>query len=364
MAGSSNGQNDIVWPGYVAAMASLLLSLLLVCAVLIMTIGQIGSINESYQQTIARIGFGAGQDIGRLAQIAGIGDTAAGGNAAVPDDTDAATAGMNSSQLLTAQFHSARFGRKADASTADAPLVLDLANGNVDREAARQAAALAAQDKQLLAQIDLSKVDIRKIKFNNLDFSGVSLHRGLTPQQMSRIDFSAVDFGNLTPDRVKKIKPLLAKEAVLYQIELQKSRPRSVATPPQSPPRPVVAPAPAVVSTPPPAAPPAAAAAPSVPPDQYRIVFSEETTDLSRAQKAVFTSWVDNIKASGDPVRVWTEIPTGDDFLKRSAFARLQILRGWLIDAGVPAERVRIALQNSNAATLRDLTVHIEIQKR
>jgi hypothetical protein len=336
-------------------MASLLLSMLLVCAVLIMTIGQIGSISESYQQAIARIGFGAGQDIARLVQIAGMTEGPAGHGIAA-EDMGSSSPAIESTQLLTAQFHSARFGRKSGAAAADAsgnsytPLALDFGKGNFDRDAARQAAALAAQDKQLLAQVDLSKVDIRKIKFNNLDFSGVTFHRSLTPQQMAKIDFSGVDFGNLTPDRVKKIKPLLAKEAVLYQLELQKARPKALPTP-------VPIPAPAL---------PAPVPVPSAPAlvYHYRIVFTEETTDLNRAQKQLFLSWAENIKASSDPVRVWTEVPSGDDFLQSGAFARLALLRTWLIDAGVPAERVRIALQNSGNAPLRELTVHIELQKR
>ncbi len=359
MAGGSGGQNDVVWPGYVAAMASLLLSLLLVCAVLIMTIGQIGSISESYQQAISRIGFGSGEDVKRMVQIAGMTDGPAGPSMAVEDMGRDAPPPIDSSQLLTAQFHSARFGRKSGAAVAnaagnsDTPLVLDLANGIFDRDAARQAASLAAQDRQLLAQVDLSKVDIRKINFKNLDFSGVVLSRSLTPQQMAKIDFSQVDFGNLTPERIKKLKPILAKEAILYQLELQKVRPQPL---PKAAPMP---PAPASIVAVPAPTPPA-----PVPPDHYRIAFTEEATELNRTQKQLFLSWVESIKASSDPVRVWTEVPSGDDFLQRSAFARLQLLRTWLIDAGVSSQRVRIALQNGGTAPLREVTVHLELQKR
>lgn len=361
MAGSSNGQNDIVWPGYVAAMASLLLSLLLVCAVLVMTIGQIGSISESYQQTISRIGFGAGQDIGRLAEIAGLSDdpvnesasggiSGASGGSEIPD----------SKQLLTAQFHSAKFGRKAATATtdvggtSDTPLVLDVGNARFDRDAAKQAAALAAQDKQILSQVDLSKVDIRKIRFNNFDFSGIVLNRNLTAQQMAKIDFSGVDLSHLTSDRVKKIKPFLAKEAILYQIEIQKSRPRSflsqaINTSP-APTLPVIVPKPPV--TPMPAT------------GQYRIVFSDETTELNRAQRQLFLNWVDSLKTSTELVRVSTEIPAGDDFLQRSAFSRLQLVRSWLLDAGLSSDRVRIALLNAGSAPLREMSLSIELQKR
>ena len=101
-----------------------------------------------------------------------------------------------------------------------------------------------------------------------------------------------------------------------------------------------------------------------MPPDHYRIAFTEEATELNRTQKQLFLSWVESIKASSDPVRVWAEVPPGDDFLQRSAFARLQLLRTWLIDAGVSSQRVRIALQNGGTAPLRELTVHLELQKR
>lgn len=358
----------MLWPGYVASMASLLLSLLLLLSVLIMTIVNIGNISESYLQAIARIGFGSGQDIGSLAQLSGIADNAP-GKATPAKEIDASPPPrLDSTQILSAQFHSARFGRRSSASTPDAagssdqPLVLDLGTANFDREAAKQAAALAAQDQQLLTQVDLSKVDIRKIKFNNLDFSGVTLHRGLTPQQMSKVDFSGVDFAGLSPDRVKKIKPFLAKEAIIYQLELLKTRPKVIAKPkPDQAPAPV-APIPPIPTTVPavtvPAQPPALTA------DHYRIVFTEETTELNRTQKQQFLTWTDSIKATGEQVRIWTEVPAGDDFLQRSALARLQMLRTWLIDAGVTADRVRIALQNAGTAPIRDLTLHIELQKR
>ena len=49
MAASSSELTDGIWPGYVAAMASLLLSLVLVLAVLAVTISQIGTITETVQ---------------------------------------------------------------------------------------------------------------------------------------------------------------------------------------------------------------------------------------------------------------------------------------------------------------------------
>lgn len=356
MAGGSGGQNDIVWPGYVAAMASLLLSLLLVCAVLVMTIGQIGTLSEGYQQAMARTGFGTGQDISRLAKLAGLDDSAASSAASDTSSRRFVSASADIPPDFIARFHSTRFGRNAQAGestdgSSKRPLVLDLAKGHFDPDAARQAAALAAQDRQLLAQVDLSRVDIQKIRFNHLDFSGVALHKSLTPAQMARIDFKGVDFGNLTPERVQKIKPLLAKEAIRYQLALHKSAGKTVTAPP--PP----VPAPPVLATPPPSP-------PAVPLEHFSLTFVDETWDLQRTQKTQFSAWADILKTAREPVRLWAEVPAQDDLLKRSAYARLQLVRSWLLDAGLPADRLRLALQSTGAAPMRELTVHIELQKR
>jgi hypothetical protein len=346
MAGGSSGQNDIVWPGYVAAMASLLLSLLLVCAVLVMTIGQIGGISDKYQQTLAKIGLGSMQDIARLAKLAGISEDAATIKVDPAIELDAASGAPLAASGLAAKFHSTRFGRKPSSQDgADGVLPLDLNNGLFDREAAMQAAALAAQDRQLLAQVDLSKIDIRKIRFKNLDFSGVSLYKGLTPEQMAKVDFSEVNFGQLSQSLIHKVKPLLAKEAIRYQLELLRVGRKA---PP---------PAPVVVAPPPPAA-------PVPPPEHLRLVFSDETWEIGRTQKQQFQIWLKTLKPSTDPILLWAEIPGNDDHLQRSVFARLQLVKSWLVDAGLPAERLRIALRNTATAPLRDMTFHIELQKR
>jgi hypothetical protein len=351
MSGGSHGQNDIVWPGYVAAMASLLLSLLLVCAVLVMTIGQIGSLSEGYQQSMMKIGFGSGMDVSRLAKLAGLDDHPGPGAASDAQKAHPVAANFNAAQQLSAQFHSTRFGRKslgeAAAGKFDMPLALDLLNATFDPEAARQAAALAAQDINLLTQVDLSRADVRKIRFKSLDFAGVSFHKDLTPTQMLGIDFSGVDFGKLTPDRVQKIKPMLAKEAIRYQMNALK-----YGIKPQ-----VLAAAPVL---------PVLQAKPSPPlpaQDHFTLAFVDEAWDLQRSQKSQFQAWTDTLKTAREPIRVWAEVPAQDDYLKRSAYTRLQLVRTWLLESGIPADRLRVALQSTTAGPSRDLTVHIELLK-
>jgi hypothetical protein len=53
---SPNTQTDKLWPGYVAAVASLLLGLLLVAAVLAVSITQIGTVHESFYQAVNNLG--------------------------------------------------------------------------------------------------------------------------------------------------------------------------------------------------------------------------------------------------------------------------------------------------------------------
>lgn len=347
MAGGSSGQNDIVWPGYVAAMASLLLSLLLVCAVLVMTIGQIGGISDKYQQTLAKIGLGSMQDIARLAKLAGISEDVAAIKVDPAIELDDPKGAPLPASSLAAKFHSTRFGRKPSSQDgADGVLPLDLHNGLFDREAALQAAALAAQDRQLLTQVDLSKIDIQKIRFKNLDFSGVSLYKGLTPAQMAKVDFSEVNFGQLSQSLINKLKPLLAKEAIRYQLELLRVGRKA------PPPTPVVV------------APPSAAPAPAPAPEHLKLVFTDEAWEMGRAQKQQFQAWFKTLKPTADPILLWAEIPGNDDNLQRSVFARLQLVKSWLVDTGVPAERLRVALRNTATAPMRDLTFHIELQKR
>lgn len=369
MAGASGDQNDIVWPGYVAAMASLLLSLLLVCAVLVMTIGQIGSIIESYEQAIAKMGMD-NQDIDRLAQLAGISDEQ-------PDKSEETEEKKVTEATATKRVESPQFTKNqfADESKNNEPLAkrggsaeskLDLENGLFNLDAAKKAAALAASDRALLAQIDLSNVDVRKIRFKGLDFSDVQLHKGLTPVEMKKIDFKEVDFGKLTQARIEKLKPILAKEAIRFEIKrMAAAKLTARVAAPVSPraklPEAKVPESVAPASPPPPAPKPAPIGAQ---PETYKVVFTDETVELGKVQKQTLLQWVERLKQMDLPVRIWAEIPAGNDALQRSAYSRLVLLRGWVIEGGLPANLVQVNLESVPGNFSGNLTFHMAPVRR
>lgn len=369
MAGASGDQNDIVWPGYVAAMASLLLSLLLVCAVLVMTIGQIGSIIESYEQSIAKMGMD-GKDIERLAQLAGISDEQPEKNNEAeekkstesPEPVPAESPEFTKNQFAEDAKNNEPLAKKDDGLE----IKLDLENGLFNLDAAKQAAALAASDRALLAQIDLSKVDVRKIRFKGLDFSGVQLNKALTAQEMKKIDFKDVDFGKLSQERINKLKPILAKEAVRFEIKRMAAvKQAAVQTPPPPRVKPVEPKAaePAPPASPPP--PPAPKPAPIVAqPETYKVVFSDETVELGKVQKQTLLQWVERLKQMDAPVRIWAEIPAGNDALQRSAYTRLVLLRGWVIEGGIPANMVQVNLESVPGNFSGNLTFHMAPVRR
>ena len=130
MAASSSELTDGIWPGYVAAMASLLLSLVLVLAVLAVTISQIGTITEGYNEAIRKSGFGSKEQVDRLAKVAGIGDGTGDGTGTGTGTGNAkASAGMPSAQKGAPSLITAKPDR----------FILDMGRANFDRDAARRA---------------------------------------------------------------------------------------------------------------------------------------------------------------------------------------------------------------------------------
>ena len=203
MAASSSELTDGIWPGYVAAMASLLLSLVLVLAVLAVTISQIGTITEGYNEAIRKSGFGSKEQVDRLAKVAGIGDGTGDGTGT---GNAKASAGMPSAQKGAPSLIKAKPDR----------FILDMGRANFDRDAARRAAEWVGRDKNLLRQIDLSKVDLSKLNYSKLDISKIDLSKNLTADELKKIDFSKVNLGHLTAKRIEALKPFIAKEGIRY----------------------------------------------------------------------------------------------------------------------------------------------------
>lgn len=208
MAGSS-ALAENVWPGYVAAMASLLLSLLLVSAVLVMTIGQIGEISDKYLKSMVSLGFSSSKEILLVAKKLG-----------VDVDQILAMQGQKTSNVAIANNQ----GDTKLVEKSTETIAVHEATGlrkyinfdyfTYDKEVASQVASeLLQADKNLLALIDLSNVQLANIKFNS-DVSNLDLASEVANKLIREADFSKVDFGGLQNLQIEKVKPFLARMAL------------------------------------------------------------------------------------------------------------------------------------------------------
>ena len=60
---SVDAQSESIWQGYVAAIASLLIGLLLLVSLFAMAIGLIGGLHESYRKAVQEAGFKDANDV-------------------------------------------------------------------------------------------------------------------------------------------------------------------------------------------------------------------------------------------------------------------------------------------------------------
>lgn len=371
MSGPSNAQTDVVWPGYVAAMASLLLSLLLVAAVLVVTISQIGSVSDSYQRAIESTGFKSRRDVDRVARLAGLPEDS-GAQLVVPDKnqqlpkavTDATAADRQKADAPVAADSKPPYVAQPSA---DALPILDLSRAIFDPVAAREAAEIAANDKELLAQIDLSKVDITKIKLKGIDISNIDLSRQISLADMQNIDFSQANLGEIDPARLALLKPFIAKEAIRYQLLLKLQRKRQLQLQQQRQKaapvvRPKVTAAPTAVS---PAAKPNPAG-PAPLPDRLQIVYIEEAPELLPEQKQQILQALTTMQTQVTALRIWTQMPNEDVYLKRTAYSRLIAIRSLAVEAGFASSKVQLDMVTvpNMPVPQSDMVIYIAEQKK
>jgi Na+-transporting methylmalonyl-CoA/oxaloacetate decarboxylase gamma subunit len=313
MSASSNAQTDIVWPGYVAAIASLLLSLLLVLAILVVTISQVGNVAESYEQAIANAGFQSNEDVEKAAKLAGIS-----GNQ-IPV--------INASLSLT--------------PSQDTVVPLDIERANFDQQAARDAAKLIAEDKVLLAQIDLSKVDVTKVKFAGLDISKIDLFNRISSDDLKKIDFSLINWDLLEPARVEILKPFIAKEAIRYQLQRKKPTQSSAA---KTAPTDLVNTSESGRST-----------------GNLQITFIDDATSPLAAQKRQLLQAFEVLQRTAINISMRINLPNEDAYLKRMAYARLLTLHALAIESGFAAPNIQLMINTVPSATmpLRNMVIYV-----
>lgn len=347
---TADEKTDNLWPGYVAAMASLLLGLLLVAAVLVVTTGQISHLSESYQQAILAIGFKSGKEVDRLALAAGLQDGAALGEGAGPLGTGQGKVEEGQARMLSQ-------GKGDAQKESSSQAALDLVNANFNHESARKAALLAANDKTVLAQIDLSKVDVKKIGFTGIDIAKVDLAKQILPTDLKKIDFSAVQFGQLSQSRIDTLKPFVAKEGIRYQLALQKqkSRPAIVTAPA------LTAVSNAAVDARPPHAPETTAVAAVAKPNEIKLSYIEDAIEPLAEQKQLIVQSLAALNRPDSKWRLWVSLPGDDIYLKRIAYSRLMSVRAMALEAGFSSARVNVVIEPApnSAPLLREMTLHM-----
>ena len=241
MAGSST-LSENVWPGYVAAMASLLLSLLLVVAVLVITTGQVGMIQDDYVKATRQLGYSSYADVLSVAKSLGV-DV----DALLQEKTDvSAPSKIDPDHSLVGKGGtSADFVKEVGLpSPLQARKLLDFSRFTYDHRMAKLAAErLSRADAALLQSVDLSSVDLSKIRLS--PFAGtLNLAPGVTPQMLAQIDFSQVNFGQASPQLQDRAKPFLAQRALEIMLEkkrlpAEKPSVKEVPSPPPAPVRPL-----------------------------------------------------------------------------------------------------------------------------
>jgi hypothetical protein len=359
MSGPSNAQTDIVWPGYVAAMASLLLSLLLVAAVLVVTISQIGSVSESYQQAIANIGFKNKEEVDRVARLAGISDTV---EDQASDAEDQQRLIKEANNTFRKKIDSRLLAESKPEDVSRSPGVeqsrLDLMRTVFNREAAREAADLVSQDKALLAQIDLSGVDISKVKFKGIDIRAIDLSRQISASDLKKIDFSQINLAALDTSRLNTLKPFIAKEAIRYQLQIKPQAPKTAVplAQPIEPPEAIELPKPKpqIDSS-------------AVHSNKLQINFIEDVIDPLTVEKQQIVQELEALRRQTASIRIWTTVPSEDIYLKRTAYSRLIVLRVLATQAGFASSSVQLDIVSAPSSTIttkRDMAILIAEHKK
>jgi hypothetical protein len=353
MAGSSS-LSENVWPGYVAAMASLLLSLLLVVAVLVITIGQVGMIQDDYIKATRRLGYSSFEDVLSVAKSLGVDvDTLLHASTEVP--TDLSSIGTQPAQ------GGVDIGEQGGEDLAlPSPLevseLLDFSSFTYDREMAKVAAQrLSSADAALLQSVDLSMIDLSKIRLSPLSGT-LNLSPGVTDQMLEQIDFSQVDFGQADPQLLDRAKPFLAQRALEFLLDIKNS---PVEKPQRKPPPPPPLPAP------PPAPPVPERPLPEVG-DQGEPVLLLDFVDRVQGpdEKTIgeIRERLRRMRNQADSLLIWVQDqPDPDTAAVRSANLQMLSIRRLALEVGwpSPAVTVRYSKGPSRVGHLEGFHIHI-----
>ena len=277
---SVDSQSESIWQGYVAAIASLLIGLLLLVSLFAMAIGLISGLHESYRKAVLEAGFKDANDVRNFFQ-----------------------------------------DLKPSNAESKAP---DLPNDDkVDVKAALESYrnTSSSEQKKLLAQLAELKLDRIKLDALNLDKRDPA--KALSPSELEKINFDAINWGQLSAEEIIHLKPLVAQSALntwkTNQEKAKKSAPKGI---------------------------PSVTASTGDIPKLLRLVFLEESTHITPTQTQQLVAWAKEWRRRGSNIQVtsiWTG--TGDPLVGRSIYSRMASLRENLVQAGIEASAIAVNLE-------------------
>ncbi|MCX8521598.1 MAG: hypothetical protein ORN28_08700 [Rhodoferax sp.] len=294
---SVDSQSESIWQGYVAAIASLLIGLLLLVSLFAMAIGLIGGLHETYRKAVLAAGFKDANDVSDYLQ-----------------------------ELKTANAQSAASDQPNDTQ-------VDL---KVALETYRSTSG--SEKKRLLSQ--LSDLKLERVKLDALNLDKRDPTKPLSPSELAKINFDAINWGQLTKEEIDFLKPLIAQSAFntwkTNQEMAKNSTPAKNAPPKTTTPK-IIPPAAVTEST-------------GDIPKQLRLLFLEESTHITPMQNLQLVTWAKEWRRRGSNIEVssvWTG--TGDPLMGRSIYLRMASLRENLVQAGIEASAITVNLERQTA---------------
>ena len=286
---SVDAQSESIWQGYVAAIASLLIGLLLLVSLFAMAIGLIGGLQESYRKTV---------------QAAGFKDA----NAVNDFFRDLKTPGT-------------------DSQAADLPNDGKV-DGKVDVKAALEIYSNTPGSEQKRLQAQLAELKLDRIKLDALNLDKRDPGKPLSASELAKINFDAINWGQLSTEEINLLKPFVAQ----FALNTWKTNQEKVKTPP---PKKEI--------------PPAATATDDMA-KLLRLVFLEESTQITPNQAQQLVAWAKEWRRRGSTIQITSVWPgTSDPLVGRTIYLRMANLRETLVQAGIEGSAIAVNLERDPA---------------
>jgi hypothetical protein len=300
-------QSRIVWQGYAAAIASLLISLLLLVSLFAMATGLIGGLHETYIQKVKQAGFENVEDIDAFAKKFDLNNQLAGGKKSA-----GSSSGFEQGNGQKTINDELRTFDEASARSAYA-------------EALRQ--PVTPQFIVHLDQVKLDQVDLAPIQ--------PQLHnpqQPLSSKEIQKVDISNIGLSELSSEQLHRIKPLVVQMA-LRQWHQNNNKPnQKVNLSPSDLNR-------------------LNAIAAADPPGLLRLVFAQDSNQIPDEQKSRLKNWINAWRDKNSRIQIsaaWTG--SGDALVGRSIYTRLVSVRDEFVKSGMEPSAITINIDRKPSA--------------